>query len=87
MNREKNRKKLHPCCRTRRESGGMVTSKTETDWVVKVQDGNSQTVRISTIKSKKMIPNSLMLNGFHEAMSEQELADLVAYLMTLKKKG
>ena len=66
---------------------GMVTSKTETDWVVKVQDGNSQTVRISTMKSKKMIPNSLMLNGFHEAMSEQELADLVAYLMTLKKKG
>ena len=52
-----------------------------------LKDGNSQTVRISTIKSKKMIPNSLMLNGFHEAMSEQELAHLVAYLMTLKKKG
>jgi putative membrane-bound dehydrogenase-like protein len=66
---------------------GMVTSKTETDWVVKAQDGNSQTVRISTMKSKKMIPNSLMLNGFHEAMSEQELADLVSYLMTLKRRN
>jgi putative heme-binding domain-containing protein len=66
---------------------GMVTSKTETDWVVKTQDGNSQTVRISGMKSKKMIPNSLMLSGFHEAMSEQELADLVSYLMSLKRKG
>jgi putative membrane-bound dehydrogenase-like protein len=65
---------------------GMVTSKTETDWVFKMPDGSQQSYRVSDISTKKQIPNSLMPVGFHESMKEQELADLVAYLMTLKRK-
>jgi putative membrane-bound dehydrogenase-like protein len=65
---------------------GMVTSKTETDWVFKQADGSQQAYKISDIVSKKQIINSLMPVGFHESMKEQELADLVAYLMTLKRK-
>jgi putative heme-binding domain-containing protein len=65
---------------------GMVTSRTETDWVFKQPDGSQQSYRISDISTKKQIPNSLMPVGFHESMKEQELADLVAYLMTLKRK-
>ena len=65
---------------------GMVTSRTETDWVFKMPDGSQQSYRISDISSKKQIPNSLMPVGFHESMKEQELADLVAYLMSLKRQ-
>jgi putative heme-binding domain-containing protein len=66
---------------------GIVTSKTETAWTIKLPDGSLQTQALSAIKSKKQLTNSLMLSGFHEAMTEQELADLVAYLMQLKRKS
>jgi putative membrane-bound dehydrogenase-like protein len=66
---------------------GIVASRTESDWMVKMPDGTLQSYKIKEMVSKKQIDNSLMPSGFHESMTEQQLADLTAYLMTLKKKG
>ncbi len=66
---------------------GMVASKTETEWMIKSQDGSLQSYKIKDIVSKKQMSNSLMTNGFHEILSDQQLADLTSYLMTLKRKG
>ena len=64
---------------------GLVASRTENDWTLKMPDGTLQTYKLKDMVSRKQIANSLMPNGFHESMTEQQLADLVAYLMTLKK--
>jgi putative heme-binding domain-containing protein len=66
---------------------GIVASRTETDWMIKSPDGTLQSYKIKDMKSKTQMTNSLMTAGFHEVMTEQELANLTAYLTTLKKKG
>ncbi len=66
---------------------GMVASRTETDWMIKMPDGALQSYKIKEMVSKKQLATSLMPAGFHESMTEQQLADLTAYLMSLKKKG
>ena len=66
---------------------GMVASRTETDWMVKMPDGTLQSYKIKDMVSKKQIAESLMPTGFHESMTNQQLADLTAFLMTLKKKN
>ena len=66
---------------------GIVASRTESDWMVKMPDGTLQSYKIKDMVSKKQIDISLMPSGFHESMTEQQLADLTAYLMSLKKKG
>ena len=66
---------------------GMVASRTETDWMIKMPDGSLQSYKIKDMVSKKQLAESLMPTGFHESMTNQELADLTAYLMTLKKKN
>ncbi len=63
---------------------GIISSRTESEWLMKVAGGATQTLKVSEIKSKKQLPNSLMPAGFHESLNQQELADLVEYLMTLK---
>ncbi len=66
---------------------GMVASRTESDWMIKMPDGSLQSYKIKDMVSKKQIATSLMPSGFHEVMTEQQLMDLTAYLMTLKKKN
>ena len=66
---------------------GMVASRTESDWMIKMPDGSLQSYKIKEMVSKKQIATSLMPSGFHEVMTEQQLMDLTAYLMTLKKKN
>lgn len=63
---------------------GILTSKTENELQLKSIGGTTQTLKTKDIKSKKMLPNSLMTAGFHEVLTPKELADLVAYLMELK---
>ncbi len=63
---------------------GIITSTTATELQLKSIGGTIQTIKIKDIKSKKMLPNSLMTAGFHEVLKPQELADLVGYLMRLK---
>ncbi len=66
---------------------GMVASRTETDWMIKLPDGSLQSYKIKEMVSKKQLAESLMPTGFHESMTNQQLADLTTYLMTLKKKN
>jgi putative membrane-bound dehydrogenase-like protein len=63
---------------------GIISSRTESEWTMKLAGGASQNLKVNDIKSKKQLPNSLMPTGFHESLNKQELADLVEYLMTLK---
>ncbi len=63
---------------------GLIASQTEMELVLKMPGGTLRTVRQADITSRTELADSMMPTGFHQAMTEQELADLVAYLMTLK---
>ncbi len=65
---------------------GLIASKTETELVLKMPGGTLKTFKQSDINSRKQLPDSMMPAGFHVVMKEQELADLVEYLASLKKK-
>jgi putative heme-binding domain-containing protein len=64
---------------------GLIASQTETNLVLKMPGGSLKTYKQAEVASRKQLPDSMMPAGFHMAMKEQELADLVEYLMTLKK--
>ncbi len=65
---------------------GIVASKTETDLIMKFPGGTSQSYKMSQVVSMKKLDESLMTAGLHEAMSQQDLVDLVEYLSSLKRK-
>jgi putative membrane-bound dehydrogenase-like protein len=64
---------------------GLIGSQTETDLVLKMPGGLTQSYKMADVKSKKQMPESMMTAGFHYVMNDQQLADMVEYLMTLKK--
>ena len=63
----------------------LVASQTETELVLKMPGGELRTHKMKDVKSKKQLPESLMTAGFHYAMDNQQLADLVEYLGGLRK--
>jgi putative membrane-bound dehydrogenase-like protein len=65
---------------------GIVSSKTETDLIMKFPGGTSQNYKMSQVVSMKKLDESLMTAGLHEAMNQQDLVDLVEYLSSLKRK-
>jgi putative membrane-bound dehydrogenase-like protein len=65
---------------------GIIASKTETDIDLKYPGGTTQRIKTSAVKSMKQLPDSMMPAGLHEAMSTQELVDLVEYLASLKRR-
>lgn len=65
---------------------GIVASKTESDLDLKYPGGTSQRLKMTQVKSMKQQADSMMPSGLHENLSNQDLADLVEYLMSLKKK-
>jgi putative heme-binding domain-containing protein len=65
---------------------GIVTSKNETDIILKLPGGSTQNFKTSTLKSVKQLDNSMMPDGLADGISTTELTDLVEYLSTLKKK-
>ncbi len=64
---------------------GIIASQTENDIDLKMPGGATTKVKRKDVASMKKLDNSMMPTGLHEAMSTQELVDLVEYLMTLKK--
>ena len=64
---------------------GLIASQTETQLVLKMPSGALATYQQAEIAGRKQLPDSMMPAGFHIVMKEQELADLVEYLMSLKK--
>jgi putative membrane-bound dehydrogenase-like protein len=65
---------------------GIIVSRNETDILMRLPGGVSQSFKTSALKSVKQLPNSMMPEGLAEGMSTQELVDLMEYLSTLKKK-
>jgi len=65
---------------------GIIASKTETDIVIKYPGGTKQNIKTSDVKSMKQLKQSMMPEALYENMSNQEIADLLEYLGTLKKK-
>ena len=65
---------------------GIISSKTETDLQVKFPGGVISNYKTADVVSMKQLDSSMMPAGLQEAMSTQELVDLVEYLATLKKK-
>lgn len=65
---------------------GIVSSKTETDLIMKFPGGSTQEYKMSNVKSMKQLDESVMSGGLQDAMSTEELTALVEYLSALKKK-
>ena len=65
---------------------GIISSKTETDLVLKMPGGIVQNLKTSAVKSMKMMPNSMMPTGLMDGMSKDEAVNLVEYLVGLKRK-
>ncbi|MCF0059637.1 PVC-type heme-binding CxxCH protein [Dyadobacter sp. CY356] len=65
---------------------GIVSSKTETDLIMKLPGGTTQEYKMSQVKSMKQMKDSMMPAGLQDAMSTDELVNLVEYLSSLKKK-
>jgi putative heme-binding domain-containing protein len=64
---------------------GIIASRTETDIDLKMPGGATSKLKTKDVASMKQMDNSMMPSGLENTMSTQELADLVEYLMTLKK--
>ncbi|WP_240469559.1 PVC-type heme-binding CxxCH protein [Cyclobacterium sp. SYSU L10401] len=67
--------------------GGIIASQTETDIELKMPGGNTVPIKTADMNSMEQMENSMMPSGLEKAMSTQELVDLVAYLMSLKKES
>jgi putative membrane-bound dehydrogenase-like protein len=64
---------------------GLLSAKTDTDLELKFPGGTTERFKISDVSKIKKLPESLM-PALHEAMSKQDLANLLEYLSTLGKK-
>ncbi len=64
---------------------GLITSRSESEIQLKYPDGSIEKIELKKIRSQKQLKESVM-PALHQAMAPQELADLLAYLGTLKKK-
>jgi putative membrane-bound dehydrogenase-like protein len=65
---------------------GIVSSKTETDLQMKFPGGAVSTYKMADVVSMKKMDSSMMPSGLQEAMSTQDLVNLVEYLASMKKK-
>jgi len=65
---------------------GIISSKTETDIDLKYPGGSVQKIKTSDVKKTTELKESMMPVTLFQSMSKQELADLIGYLASLKKK-
>lgn len=63
---------------------GIIESRTATEITMRLNGGSKRTISVQDVTGEEGLQNSLMPEGLHQAMSEQELVDLVEYLATLK---
>src|SRR5205085_10216611 len=68
------------------EVAGLITSESPDEIVVKTQTGISTKYKKADIAKRTKSAISMMPSGLQQAMSQQDLVDLVDYLSTLKKK-
>jgi putative membrane-bound dehydrogenase-like protein len=65
---------------------GIMASKTETDIEVKFPGGGRKKFKTSEVSTMSQMKTSMMTDGLHQKMQTQDLANLLEYLATLKKK-
>ncbi len=65
---------------------GIIVSKTETDIDLKLPGGAKQHLKTSDVQSMKEMKESMMPEGLYQNISTQDLANLLEYLSSLKKK-
>ncbi|WP_168797544.1 PVC-type heme-binding CxxCH protein [Neolewinella litorea] len=63
---------------------GYIESQTEDQLTVRMMGGVSRVLEKSAIQERQPLGESLMTEGLHTIMEEQELADLLAYLQGLQ---
>jgi len=64
---------------------GIIASRTETDLQLKMPGGMVSNYKMAKVASIKQMDSSMMPTGLADNMTTQELADLVEYLVSLKK--
>lgn len=64
---------------------GVIGSQTESDIEMKYPGGQVLKIKAADVKSRKQL-NQSMMPPAHESLSNEQIADIVAYLGTLKKK-
>jgi putative heme-binding domain-containing protein len=65
---------------------GYVESKTDEGIQLRTQSGQSISIRNVDIKERQDLQQSLMTEGLYRTFSQEDLVDLVTYLMSLKKQ-
>jgi putative heme-binding domain-containing protein len=65
---------------------GIMASKTADEIELKLAGGTRRAIKQSEIQSKKQLDISLMPEGLYQGLSTQEMADLLEYLSSLKKR-
>ncbi|SDK29388.1 putative membrane-bound dehydrogenase domain-containing protein [Catalinimonas alkaloidigena] len=66
---------------------GMITSQTENEIAMKLPGGTVNTYPLNEVVSKTPLDHSLMPTGLQRGMTQEELVDLVEYLMSLKRNS
>ena len=66
---------------------GYIASETEDAIELRMAGGLTNRYEKSEIESRTQLDASLMPEGLHQAMTEQDLVDLVQYLTTLQEEG
>lgn len=65
---------------------GIIASKTESTMEVKFPGGTTQQIKMNDIASKTEMKASMMPEGLYQNMSNEDLANLLEYLESLKKQ-
>jgi len=65
---------------------GILSSKTETDIDIKFPGGAHKQLKTADVLSLTQMKQSMMTEGLYNAMTNQDLANLLDYLSGLKKK-
>ncbi|NNV57625.1 PVC-type heme-binding CxxCH protein [Limnovirga soli] len=65
---------------------GVIASKTETDIDIKFPGGGRRQIKTADVKTLTQLKESMMTTGLYESMSTQDMANLLGYLASLKKK-
>jgi len=65
---------------------GVLRSETPEDIVLALPAGASTKVPKTNIAKREKLPNSMMPSGLNQALSKDDLIDLVEYLASLKKQ-
>jgi len=68
------------------EISGIISSKSKLEIEIKMPGGITQKIKTSNIKSLDQLKTSYMPSDLYSQMTKQELADLLAYLDSLKRK-